>query len=89
METVRRSSRNPKSIFELAEKNKELFKINKLNKRSYAHFVSVDGGRLVRVEEFHEYKEPQRRAYRMTGADIVGPMLQEEFNYLKTTTLNS
>jgi hypothetical protein len=78
-----------KRIFKLEEQNGNLLKVIKLKERSPAHFVTVDGGRFIRIEEFHKYNEPERRAYRVKGAHVVGSILQDEFNLLKETNLNS
>lgn len=76
-----------KQIWGLEKESKGRLRITKLAKRPNAHFVLVDDGRAVRIEEYHKSKQPERLAYRKHGTFFLGHILRDDFETLKKSAL--
>lgn len=78
-----------KKILKLAKEKEDRLNIIKLTERPKAHFLLVDGGKRIRIEEFHEANEPERVAYSKSNALFLGSVLQDEFRRLRKSGLNN
>lgn len=78
-----------KQIWELAKKSKGRLRITKLAERPKAHFVLVDDKSAIRIEQYHEPNELERRAFRKRGTFFLGNILENDFETLKKSALRS
>lgn len=76
-----------REIWKLADESGGLLRITKLPDRPNAHFVVVDGGKRIRIEEFHEANAPERLAYGKRNTLFLGSMLQDEFRILEGSAM--
>lgn len=72
-----------REIWKMSKGSGGRLQILKLKHRPSAHFVLVDDGKWVRIEQYHDAAEPERVAFTKKGSLFLGATLKEDFDTLK------